>query len=98
MSKIYLPDLIRPREVQQVLCELGIRWNAHKVNPTGWVVIRSPFREDNHPSFSLNVRKGCFKDFATGEGGDLVKLIRRATKMRKRDVEQYLKQKFNIRY
>lgn len=39
--------------------------------------ISSPFREDRNPSFSLFIGQGnhiCFKDFGTGEGGDLISL------------------------
>ncbi len=98
MSKIYLPDLLRPKEIREILDELGIEWNDKKVNSSGWVVISSPFREDRKPSFSLNVNKGCFRDFGNGDKGDFITLIQCASKMNKRDSEAWLKHRFNINY
>lgn len=39
-------------------------------------VVRNPTRADKQPgSFSINVRRGCWADFATGDrGGDLISL------------------------
>ena len=39
----------------------------------------SPFREDKHPSFSIFADGRGWKDFATGEAGDLVSFVKRAT-------------------
>lgn len=35
-------------------------------------VIRSPFREERNPSFSIYAGGTRFKDHATGEGGDAI--------------------------
>ena len=37
----------------------------------------SPLREDHSPSFSVNLEKGCWNDFATHEGGTLTDLAGR---------------------
>ena len=38
-------------------------------------VVRSPLRPDNNPgSFRVNLKYSYYKDFATGEAGDLVDL------------------------
>jgi hypothetical protein len=42
-------------------------------------VCRSPFREDRTPSFSIYADGHLWKDFATGEGGDAVAFVQRAT-------------------
>ena len=39
----------------------------------------SPFREDRHPSFSIFADGRGWKDFATGEKGDVVSFVKRAT-------------------
>jgi hypothetical protein len=39
----------------------------------------SPFREDRHPSFSIFADRKGWKDFTTGEGGDVVSFVKRAT-------------------
>lgn len=41
------------------------------------IVIHSPFRKDNNPSFGLQVFEGhiYYKDFSTGECGDLISLL-----------------------
>jgi hypothetical protein len=39
----------------------------------------SPFREDRHPSFSIFADGRGWKDFATGEGGDVVSFVKSAT-------------------
>ncbi len=41
---------------------------------TGEVSMRSPFREDRSPSFSINTDTGLWRDFATGEGGGVLDL------------------------
>jgi hypothetical protein len=39
----------------------------------------SPFREERHPSFSISSDGLLWHDFTTGEGGDVVSLVKRAT-------------------
>lgn len=40
---------------------------------------RSPFRQDKSPSFSIFAEDRRFKDFATGEGGDVIDFVQAAT-------------------
>lgn len=45
----------------------------------GWVSnVRSPFREDNNPSFTFNIHHGGWKDFGTGESGDIFTIIEKS--------------------
>ena len=39
----------------------------------------SPFREDRHPSFSISPCGRLWHDFSTGDGGDVVSFVKRAT-------------------
>lgn len=45
-----------------------------RLRPTsrGQTVAQSPFREDRNPSFSIDVQRGLWYDFGTGEGGGIV--------------------------
>ena len=56
-------------------------WMEEHLGPLNWrgegAVISSPFREDKHPSFSLNWKKGVFFDFATRETGGILTLAQR---------------------
>lgn len=47
-------------------------------NKEGWISCCSPFRKDNNPSFSLNLFHGGWKDFATGESGNVYDFIEKA--------------------
>ena len=54
----------------------------HRICPGGRVVggeyeVRNPKRTDRNPgSFRINVRTGCWSDFATGDsGGDVISLV-----------------------
>jgi hypothetical protein len=46
---------------------------------------RSPFRDDNRPSFSVNADGTLWNDFATGEAGDAVDFFQRASGLSQRD-------------
>jgi DNA primase len=43
------------------------------------ISVCSPFREDRHPSFSVNITTGLWYDHATGEGGDVFDFEQRRT-------------------
>ena len=47
--------------------------------------VSSPFREDNHPSFSIYADGRRFKDHGTGEGGDSFDFYCLATGLSKRE-------------
>lgn len=46
---------------------------------------RSPFRDDNKPSFSVNAGGTLWHDFATGDGGDAVDFFQRASGLSQKD-------------
>lgn len=46
---------------------------------------RSPFREDRKPSFGVYAEGSLWHDFGTGEGGDAVDFLQRATGLSKKD-------------
>ena len=95
--KIYIPDLLRPSEIRQILDVLGIAWQNRRVKQSGWVKIRSPFREDRNPSFSLNINKGCFMDFAYPEiKGDIVRLVMLVNKCSRTTAEQWILNELNL--
>jgi hypothetical protein len=52
----------------------GYAGNPERQNP-----VRSPFRPDRHPSFSITRDGQAFHDFATGDKGDVVTFWARAT-------------------
>ena len=68
-------EQLTPRDVQTVLSCLGIDINDKRTDQNGWITINSPLREDNNPSFGLNIQKGSWKDHGTGQKGDIVTLI-----------------------
>ena len=95
--KTYIPNLIRPSEVRKILISLNITWHDRRVKENGWVLIQSPFREDKNPSFSLNIIKGCFSDFANPEcKGDIVKLVMLANRCSKRKAEEWILNTTNL--
>jgi hypothetical protein len=49
------------------------------------VSCRCPWREDRKPSFSVNPSGDLFHDFATGEGGDAVDFLQRASGLSKKE-------------
>lgn len=68
-------EQLRTDEIRLLLVRLGIKWNQNKPNEEGWILISSPLREDNNPSFGLNIDTGAYKDHGTGETGDIVILV-----------------------
>lgn len=46
---------------------------------------KSPLREDQHPSFSVNADGTMWHDFATGEAGDAVDFLQRASGLSRKD-------------
>ena len=46
----------------------------------GWYVVSSPWREDRNPSLGISLTTGRWRDFATGDRGDMVDLWHRITK------------------
>ena len=54
-------------------------WQHFGFEGTAKSSCRSPFREDGKPSFSVNADGSLWNDFATGEAGDSVDFLQRAT-------------------
>lgn len=95
--KPYVPDLLRPSEVQRVLSTLNIAWENKRKSTTGWIKIRSPFRVDRKPSFSLNIHKGCFKDFANDDvKGDIVQLVMLIKNCNRKEAEKWIINTLNL--
>ena len=53
------------------LCQ---RWLPKGKRSGDWWVASTPWREDKNPSLGVNIRSGNWKDFATGDRGDIVAL------------------------
>jgi len=68
-------EKLTPQDIYAILNRLGINPNGRKPDPNGWITIRSPLREDNNPSFGLNLHTGAFKDHGTDESGDVITLV-----------------------
>lgn len=93
----YLPDLLRPKEVQTILRALGLKWHDHKVNNLGWVRINSPLRDDRKPSFSLSIIHGGFKDFGTDETGNIIQLVRHIKGYNSKNAKKWILKTANIK-
>lgn len=59
---------------REVLPALGIR---DKPNGAGLILISSPVRKDNNPSFAIRTKNGfvTFVDYGSGEKGDIIGLV-----------------------
>ncbi len=66
---------LTPVQIQTLASELGLELNIK--NNSTWIECLSPLREESNPSFSFNVKLGSWKDFGTGEKGDIVTLVER---------------------
>lgn len=56
----------------------------------------SPFSNERTPSFWVNVNKGFFKDFSSGEGGDAIYFLQKSQNWNFTDAIKYLGRKFNV--
>mgnify|MGYP002784254696 CR=1 FL=1 len=57
---------------------------------------RSPFREDKHPSFSINIESGFWIDFGTNEGGNVVQFYARKQNISTKAAYKELKRDYGI--
>jgi hypothetical protein len=64
-----------------------------KLKP-GENLIRSPLREDRHPSFSVNTDTGLWHDFGTGQGGDAVSFVMLKYGMSFPEAKKYLERPY----
>lgn len=56
----------------------------------------SPFKEENTPSFVVSPRKKIYKDFSTGDGGDVIKFYRKINNLSFYETVNELARKYNI--
>ena len=88
MKNIDLGERISAAKERVSIHEAWGRLGLPHPPPTGKTTVKSPFREDRNPSFSIYLWKGDwqFKDFADSEvRGDVVDFIMLATRCIKRD-------------
>lgn len=57
--------------VAEPLCR---RWLPKGVRRGAWWVAPVPWRDDKNPSLGVSLTTGWFRDFATGDKGDLIDL------------------------
>ena len=69
----------RQRDLNEAWFEKHVELHVEKLTRSGSdeLLMCSPLREDHSPSFSVNLEKGCWNDFATHEGGTLTDLAGR---------------------
>ena len=68
----------RQRDMNAAWFEKHVEPRVEKLRRSGdELVMCSPLREDHNPSFSVNLEKGCWNDFATGESGTLTEIADR---------------------
>lgn len=56
----------------------------------------SPFSNERTPSFTVNLNKGIFKDFSSGNGGDCLKFLMLVQDWKFLDALRYVAKKYNI--
>lgn len=67
------------RDINAAWFEEHVEPRVEKLTRSGSdeLLMCSPLREDHNPSFSVNLEKGCWNDFATGKSGTLTELAGR---------------------
>lgn len=68
-----IKDRLSPSHVE-VLCR---EWLPGGKRQGGWYVTCAPWRDDRNPSLGVSFSTGRWKDFATGEKGDMIDLSMR---------------------
>lgn len=70
-------DILTENRIRNALNYIGIKL-PDKIGSNGEVIISSPLRLDENPSFSINLNNcGIWFDHGTDEGGNLIQLISR---------------------
>ncbi len=64
---------------------IHVLWNHFSFTGNPAASCRCPWREDHKPSFSVNADGTLFNDFSTGEAGDAVDFLQRASGLSKKD-------------
>ena len=65
-----IKDSLTPARVE-ALCR---EWLPHGRRQGAWWVATSPWRDDRSPSLGVSLTTGMWRDFATGERGDMLDL------------------------
>lgn len=86
---------LSPNDIDRVLRRLGIDYNGRS-DKDGWITIHSPLREDKNPSFGLNEQTGAWKDFSTGDAGDIVTLTMNMNRMNTKEAINWIKEESDI--
>lgn len=68
-----IKDRLTPAHIE-ALCRA---WLPKGRRQGGWWVCTCPWREDRNPSFGVSFTTGYWKDFASGERGDMIDLSMR---------------------
>lgn len=66
-------DCLTPTHIE-ILCR---EWLSHGRRQGGWWVCATPWRDDHDPSLGVSLTTGRWRDFATGDSGDMIDLSMR---------------------
>lgn len=88
-------EMLTPSDIEILANWLGIEINS-KPNEAGFLQILSPIREEHNPSFSFNLETGQWKDFATGDTGDIVTLVERLQVLDTVEAIAWIKEKIDL--
>ncbi|MDC0065544.1 CHC2 zinc finger domain-containing protein [Verrucomicrobia bacterium] len=69
----------------KALIDIPTMWRHYGFDGVPSKSCRSPFRDDRNPSFSISKDGGLWHDFGTGEGGDVITFIEKASAVSNRD-------------
>ncbi len=87
-----LPDIAELKSrysITRAWADLGLRSQPGKCVP-------SPFREDRSPSFSVFEDGTRWKDFATGDGGDVVDFVKLALNASTAEAIRWVKDRLGV--
>lgn len=76
-ARTYSPSDIKDRLTPSNVEAICRDWLPDGKKQGGWWVCRSPWREDSNPSMGVSLTTKLWRDFATGERGDILDLSMR---------------------
>lgn len=76
-TRTYTPEDIKSRLTPAHIEALCRHWLPNGKRQGNWWVCCSPWRDDRTPSLGVSLTTGFWKDFSTGEGGDVFALSMR---------------------
>lgn len=74
------------------------RWIPRMAERGDWLMGPVPWREDKHPSFGVSLTTGRWRDFARGDSGDLIDLLRRVRGVDAKEAARELARAVGHRY